>query len=131
MTDAVPRPDDEQKVNNPDNRLESWKEIARYLNRGVRTVQRWEQAEGLPVHRHHHDKRGTVYAFRTEIDSWREKRKQDENLAAGGHPLSPPGQDRGGFGSILDRMLNKLRCHFPGNSKKRLPVHILTSTLPT
>ncbi len=51
-------------------RLESWKEIANYLKRGVRTVQRWEREEGLPVHRHMHDKLGTVYGFRAEIDAW-------------------------------------------------------------
>src|SRR5207249_9472999 len=32
-------------------RLDSWKEIAAYLGRGITTVQRWEQKEGLPVHR--------------------------------------------------------------------------------
>ncbi|MGH9531324.1 MAG: hypothetical protein ACRD2Q_02965 [Terriglobales bacterium] len=51
-------------------RLESWKEIAVYLKRGVRTVQRWEREEGMPVHRHMHDKLGTVYAYRPEIDAW-------------------------------------------------------------
>ena len=38
----------------PGDRLDSWKEIAAYLNRGVRTVRRWEEEEGLPVHRHVH-----------------------------------------------------------------------------
>jgi hypothetical protein len=51
-------------------RLESWKDIANYLKRGVTTVQRWEKQEGLPVHRHHHEKLGTVYAFKPEIDAW-------------------------------------------------------------
>ena len=51
-------------------RLESWKEIARHLRRQVRTVQRWEREEGLPVHRHHHQQRGTVYAFSEELDAW-------------------------------------------------------------
>ncbi|HWQ03622.1 MAG TPA: tetratricopeptide repeat protein [Candidatus Nitrosotenuis sp.] len=51
-------------------RLESWKEIAAYLRREVRTVQRWEKKEGLPVHRHLHDKLGTVYAFKSELDAW-------------------------------------------------------------
>ena len=32
-------------------RLDSWKEIAAYLGRDVRTVQRWERREGLPIHR--------------------------------------------------------------------------------
>lgn len=57
-----------------DDRLDSWKEIAAYLDRDVRTVQRWETREGLPVHRLEHRKRGTVYAFRSEIESWRGQR---------------------------------------------------------
>ncbi|MEK7408484.1 MAG: hypothetical protein AAB225_25715 [Acidobacteriota bacterium] len=56
-------------------RLESWKEIAAYLGREVRTVQRWEAEEGLPVHRHPHKKLGTVHAFRPEIDIWMRDRK--------------------------------------------------------
>jgi TolB-like protein/Tfp pilus assembly protein PilF len=51
-------------------RLDSWKAIAVYLKRGVRTVMRWEKEEGLPVRRHLHQKRGTVYAYRHEIDAW-------------------------------------------------------------
>jgi TolB-like protein/tetratricopeptide (TPR) repeat protein len=53
-------------------RLDSWKEIAAYVNRSVRTVRRWEAAEGLPVHRHMHQAQGSVYAYRSEIDRWRE-----------------------------------------------------------
>ena len=52
-------------------RLDSWKEIATYLRREVRTVQLWEKKEGLPVHRHVHQQLGSVYAFRSEIDRWR------------------------------------------------------------
>jgi len=55
-------------------RLDSWKAIASYLGREVRTVQRWEKREQLPVRRHLHSKNGTVYAFRREIDEWRESR---------------------------------------------------------
>src|SRR5213593_4018889 len=51
-------------------RLESWKEIAAYLNRTIRTVQRWEKLEGLPVRRLDHAKQGSVYAFRSELDVW-------------------------------------------------------------
>ncbi len=54
----------------PGERLDSWKEIASYLNRGVRTVQRWEREEALPVRRLQHDKLGSVYAFKRELDSW-------------------------------------------------------------
>jgi len=52
-------------------RLDSWKEIANYLRREVRTVQLWEKREGMPVHRHFHQKLGSVYAFRREIDTWK------------------------------------------------------------
>ncbi|MBZ5583164.1 MAG: tetratricopeptide repeat protein, partial [Acidobacteriia bacterium] len=51
-------------------RLDSWKEIAVYLKRGARTVQRWEREEGLPVHRLQHDKLGSIYAYKTELDAW-------------------------------------------------------------
>jgi TolB-like protein len=55
-----------------EDRLDSWKEIAAYLRRGVRTVRRWERDEGLPVHRHVHRVLGSVYAFKSEIDSWQQ-----------------------------------------------------------
>jgi TolB-like protein len=54
----------------PGDRLDSWKEIAAYLQRGVRTVRRWERQEGLPVHRHMHHTLGSVYAYKSEIDTW-------------------------------------------------------------
>ena len=57
-------------------RLDSWKEIASYLKRSVRTVTRWEREEGLPVHRHVHSKSGTVYAFKPELDAWWASRGQ-------------------------------------------------------
>jgi TolB-like protein len=72
-------------------RLDSWKEIAAHLRRQVRTVQRWEKSEGLPVHRHLHQKIGSVYAYRAELDSWwKERRAALEH--GPGHP--PGGQER-------------------------------------
>jgi hypothetical protein len=56
-------------------RLDSWKEIAAYLGRGIRTVQRWEREEGLPVHRLLHEKRGSIYARRDELAAWWESRR--------------------------------------------------------
>ncbi|MFQ5927127.1 MAG: hypothetical protein ACE5MH_06805, partial [Terriglobia bacterium] len=47
-----------------------WKEIASYLKRGVRTVKRWEKGEGLPVRRHLHQARSSVYAYPSELDAW-------------------------------------------------------------
>ncbi len=61
---------------NPVDRLDSWKEIAAYLRRDVRTVQRWEKKEGLPVYRHLHDKLGSIYAYRNELAEWFTTRQQ-------------------------------------------------------
>jgi len=63
-------PDTAPSAKPPEDRLDSWKEIAAYLNRDVTTVQRWEKREGMPVHRHVHDKMGSVYASRAELDAW-------------------------------------------------------------
>ncbi len=59
----------------PDKKLVSWKEIATHLGREVRTVQRWETTEGLPIHRHEHQKKSTVYAYAGELDDWFKKRQ--------------------------------------------------------
>jgi TolB-like protein/tetratricopeptide (TPR) repeat protein len=59
----------------PEDPLDSWKEIAAYLHRDVKTVQRWEKREWMPVHRHVHDKRGSVYALSSELDAWVQSRK--------------------------------------------------------
>jgi TolB-like protein/Flp pilus assembly protein TadD len=63
---SQPRPDSDHL----NDRLDSWKEIASYLNRDVTTVQRWEKREGMPVQRHLHDQKGSVYASRAELDAW-------------------------------------------------------------
>ncbi len=60
----------------PAERLDSWKEIAAYLRRGARTVQRWEREQRLPVHRLKHDKLGSVYAYKSELDAWWESRRE-------------------------------------------------------
>jgi hypothetical protein len=65
--------------------LESWKQIAAYLNRSERTVRRWESSEGLPVHRHGHQKQDTVFAHVDEINRWagRRTRKSVPTAPAG------------------------------------------------
>jgi len=60
-----------------EDRLDSWKAIAAYLGRDVTTVQRWEKREAMPVHRHLHDKRGSVYALPQELDAWLKSRRQE------------------------------------------------------
>ena len=53
-----------------DDRLDSWKEIAIFLARDVRTVQRWEKHAGLPVYRHAEARLRTAYAYRSELEAW-------------------------------------------------------------
>jgi Tol biopolymer transport system component len=72
-------------------RLDSWKEIAAYLKRSVRTVTRWEQEEGLPVHRHVHTKSGTVYAYKPELDAWWTSRGQQLEPRAATSEVTSPG----------------------------------------
>jgi hypothetical protein len=50
--------------------LTSWKEIAAYLGKGVRTVQRWERNLGLPVRRPDTSLRNVVFALPVELDAW-------------------------------------------------------------
>src|SRR5579862_7273102 len=66
---------EDYKKRTEETRLESWKEIAAYLQRNAVTARRWEREEGLPVHRHTHNSRSSVYAFPSEIDAWRATRK--------------------------------------------------------
>jgi TolB-like protein len=63
-------------------RLDSWKAIAQYLGRDVRSVQRWEQERGLPVHRLPGEKSSAVFAYEDELDRW---------LLTGERGVSAPG----------------------------------------
>ena len=75
MADAPPG--ERQRLDPPTDepRLESWGEIASYLRREIRTVQRWEKYQGLPVRRLQIGKLGSVYAFRSELDKWYRERQ--------------------------------------------------------
>jgi tetratricopeptide (TPR) repeat protein/TolB-like protein len=76
-------------------RLDSWKEIAAYLRKDIRTVQLWEKKEGLPVHRHAHAARATVYAYPAELDAWLADRQQ-KSVTGSNPPLGevPPAKRR-------------------------------------
>ena len=74
-----------------DDRLGSWKEIAAYVNRGVRTVRRWESEEGLPVHRHMHRTLASVYAYKSEIDRWRRRNERRRDVSASDAAAVPAG----------------------------------------
>ncbi len=87
--------------------LKSWKAIANYLHRDVRTAQRWERDEGLPVHRHEHLKRATVFAYPGEIDAWLADRQQAANQEpkSKGGPLSQPSWLIAGVGILATLLL--------------------------
>jgi TolB-like protein/Flp pilus assembly protein TadD len=84
MGSLNPAPPAEPQEAPPGDRLNSWKEIAAYLRRDVRTLHRWEAEEGLPIRRHLHKKRGSVYAYRSELEAWwRDRRlRLDEQVTA-------------------------------------------------
>jgi TolB-like protein len=84
-------------------RLDSWKEIADYLNREVRSVQRWEAERGLPIHRLPGRGRAVVFAYTAELDKWMkgggeaESESQSESTlsSAGASSTLPAGGEAG------------------------------------
>lgn len=57
-------------ANKRDRRLRDWKEIAAFFGRDERTVRRWEQQRGLPVHRISGGARSLVFAYTDELEAW-------------------------------------------------------------
>ncbi len=78
MDQPVQSPENNKKTSFSDKRLDSWKEIAQYLNRDVRTVMRWEKTGGLPVHRMPGGKMPGVYALQSELEVWLNESRQDQ-----------------------------------------------------
>ena len=74
--------------------LTSWKEIATYLNRGVRTVQRWEGELGLPIRRPGTG-RHVVVASAQDLDRW---------LSDTFSPISTTGPRKGSDGDEIVRL---------------------------
>ena len=96
----MPLPPDH--VASPRRRLDSWKEIAAHLGRTVRTVQRWERDEQLPVHRHQHQRQASVYAFADEVDAWGTERESAVDEAESDGDASSPGHKPSGYTSVPD-----------------------------
>jgi TolB-like protein len=104
MPNPTETSDRTQNALNNNTRIESWKGIASYLARGLRTVRRWEQEEGLPVHRHMHHKQGTIYALTGEIDNWLKERSESGNFSALHRPShTGSGNGSGGLSSEKER----------------------------
>ena len=58
--------------------LQSWKEIAAYLGRSERTCRRWETESRLPIHRIDGSVRGSVFAYKSELDRWMDEILHEE-----------------------------------------------------
>jgi hypothetical protein len=69
--------------------LNSWKEIAAHLGRGVRTVQRWEQELGLPVRRPRGKSRSAVIALAADLDEWLHRAPVSLGPASNGNVTVP------------------------------------------
>ena len=78
----------------PGGRLDGWKEIAAYLAKSVRTVQRWEKELGLPIHRVGSGRGESVHALIEELERWREtppaRNAEEEAEAAEPADQAPP-----------------------------------------
>src|SRR6478672_12392196 len=64
MAQEPARPSPRRPDETTTDRLDSWKDVAAYVQRDVSTVQRWEKREAMPVHRHVHEKQGTEHGLR-------------------------------------------------------------------
>ena len=69
--------------------LGSWKEISSFLDRDIRTCQRWERELGLPVHRLDGSSRARVLAYRNELEDWLEKRLHEQDAEPPAAPALP------------------------------------------
>jgi len=61
--------------------LHSWKEISDYLDRNVRTCQRWELELKLPVHRiDQNSQHSKVFAYKSEINQWLKEKAENKEI---------------------------------------------------
>jgi Tfp pilus assembly protein PilF len=76
--------------NNPDHRLDSWKEIAAFFGRNERTVRRWATDRALPVHRIPGATKGRIFAFEGELREWlAASGEQDQSNPQVPEPIRP------------------------------------------
>jgi hypothetical protein len=102
--------------NTPQKTLESWKQIAAYLERSERTVRRWEAGEGLPVHRREHEKQDTVFAYRHEIEAWSRLRTRcpADPLIDEGDNLPPARSAPNTYLAEHDAITRTMHCYIAG-----------------
>jgi hypothetical protein len=125
----------------PEHRLDSWKEIAAYLGRDIRTVRRWEAERGLPIHRVPGGGRAVVFAFRGEIQNWLraaegESRQQGQfkPAHAAEDPTGADSQDLGSESLPAENesqgSLAVLPSAAPGGTEVRAPLSLVAPLQP-
>ena len=100
--------------NTPQKTLESWKQIAAYLDRSERTVRRWEATEGLPVHRRAHERQDTVFAYRHEIESWSRSRTRFPCPSEDAATLPKASSAANGYLLEHDAITRTMHCYVAG-----------------
>jgi hypothetical protein len=55
-------------------RIDGWDEISKYMKQSARTLQRWRKAIQFPIRCLRDGKRPRVFALRSELDEWQERR---------------------------------------------------------
>jgi TolB-like protein/Flp pilus assembly protein TadD len=115
----------------PGKKLVSWKEIAGHLGRETRTVQRWEKTEGLPIRRHEHQKKSTVYAYTSELDAWFKNRQPADDPEADAAFVPEPEVDTlsekangGAVPPVVDLIPDAEIAELPSAEPDKPPPHI-------
>lgn len=103
--------------------LNSWKEIASYLGRGVRTVQRWEHDLAMPVRRPRAKSRSAVIALPAELDAWLRTAPQHELEA----PLKPSAPQAGHAADLSTAERLRRQCHELREHHRALMVNLMES----
>jgi hypothetical protein len=87
----------------PKDRLVSWKEISVHLGIDERTCQRWEKKYKLPIRRINPTTKSRVFAYKTELDSWRERMSGPNGSfrPADSEGQKAPGTERTGYGFLI------------------------------
>ncbi len=89
------------KIQPPNRRLGSWKEIAAFFECDERTLRRWEKQRGLPVHRAPGGAGGKVFAYTEELTAWLEMSRNAE-VASRANQAAPDSNGKGTRIAFID-----------------------------
>jgi Tol biopolymer transport system component len=109
-------------------RLDSWKQIAAYLNKSERTVRRWQETENLPVYKHQHQQRGSVWAYPEELRAWLAARTLQPE--SGDNPSLAPRQNRIWLAALIAVTVGLLFVLFRPSTPVPNPEPIPLTALP-